>query len=385
MNPTPKIIIACDSFKGSLSSAEVAAAAAKGIRRELPVAEIIEVPVADGGEGTMSMLVDALHGHYIDTTVSDPIGRTINARYGIVDTDGITTAIIEMAAASGLTLLSDDERDPKRTSTRGTGDLIADAYAQGCRRFIIGIGGSATNDGGSGMLRALGIRFLDSKGDNLPEGGQALQSLYNIDQSEARRDILDCEFTIICDVDNPLTGPDGASRIFGPQKGASENDVRILDSALCHYAECISDTTGHNVSDLPGAGAAGGMGAAFLAFFNARLRPGIETTLETIHFADIIHGADLVITGEGKLDRQTLHGKTPYGILRTAMAQGIPAVAIGGAVEDVALLCDAGFSAAVSIQQRAIPLAEAMDSGTAATNVSDTVSQIIRLLNISGS
>lgn len=381
MTASPKIIIACDSFKGSLSSAEVAAAAATGIRRELPSSTIIEIPVADGGEGTMTMLVEALHGRYIDTSVSDPLGRTITARYGIVDTDGIPTAIIEMAAASGLPLLTDSERDPKRTSTRGTGELIADAYRNGCRKFIIGIGGSATNDGGTGMLRALGIRMLNDASTDLPEGGAPLQHLSRIDMSCARHEILDCPFTVICDVDNPLTGPLGASRIFGPQKGASEEDTIVLDNALSHYARCITATTGHDVSDRPGAGAAGGMGAAFLAFFNAMLRPGIETTLDTIRFSDIIRGADLIITGEGKIDSQTLHGKTPYGILQKAMAQHIPTVAIGGAVEDTEMLCDAGFTAVLSIQQKAITLAEAMNPETAASNVSATAAQIVRLIN----
>lgn len=376
----PKIVIASDSFKGSLSSADVAKAAAAGIKRVLPDAEIHCVTVADGGEGTMEMLTDALGGEYMECCVHDPLMRPVTARYGIITDGDIKTAVIEMAAASGLPLLAGDERKPTVTTTYGTGEMIAHAYEAGCREFIVGIGGSATNDGGSGMLRALGIRFLDQDGHELPEGGGALLHLGHIDMSAARRDIMGCRFTVICDVDNPLTGTKGASRVFGPQKGASAADVEALDNALAQYARIVAYTTGLDIASRPGAGAAGGMGAAFLAFFNAKLRPGIETTLDTIHFGDIITGADLVITGEGKIDSQTLHGKTPYGILRRASAYGIPTVAIGGAVEDTDRLCDAGFAAVVSIQQRALPLEEAMKPNTAGANVTATVAQIIRLI-----
>lgn len=376
----PRIVIACDSFKGSLSSAQVNDSVAMGISSVLQHAYLSCVAVADGGEGTMEMLVEALHGKYHTCHVHDPLMRSIDARYGVVIDQGTTTAIIEMAAASGLPLLSGAERNPSLTTTYGTGELIADAYACGCRRFIVGIGGSATNDGGTGMLRALGVRWLDSNGEELPAGGGALTQLHNIDMSNARRDIMDCTFTIICDVDNPLTGTHGASHVFGPQKGASESDVMALDEALTRYSACVLESTGKNVAERPGAGAAGGMGAAFMAFFNATLRPGIETTLDTIHFADIINGADLVITGEGRIDRQTLHGKTPYGILRKAISQGIPTVALGGAVEDTDMLCNAGFSAVLSIQQGAISLQEAMQPEVARKNIADTAAQIVRLI-----
>ena len=376
----PKIVIACDSFKGSLSSSQVAEAAAAGIGRALPHAELRCVSVADGGEGTMEMLVEALHGEYRTCRVHDPLMRPVEARYGVISDQGITTAVIEMAAASGLPLLAETERNPMVTTTYGTGELIADAYANGCRRFIVGIGGSATNDGGTGMLHALGAKLLNSNGEELPAGGGALAHLHSIDLSGARRDIMACQFTIICDVDNPLTGTHGASHVFGPQKGASEADVSALDASLAQYARCVLAATGKDVTDRPGAGAAGGMGAAFMAFFNASLRPGIETTLETIHFADIINGADLVITGEGKIDRQTLHGKTPYGILRHAVAQGIPTVAIGGAVEDADMLCEAGFAAVLSIQHGAITLHEAMQPEVASRNIADTAAQIVRLI-----
>ncbi len=383
MGRLKKIVIACDSFKGSLTSAQVASAAAGGVRRVLPEAEVVEVAVADGGEGTMAMLVEALRGRYAEAQVSDPLGREITARYGIVaDREGTATAVIEMAAASGLTLLADGERNPLLTSTRGTGQLICDAYGRGCRRFVVGIGGSATNDGGAGMLRALGVRLLDADGHDLPEGGAALQRLSRIDTSEACSEILRCPFTVICDVDNPLTGSQGASAVFGPQKGATASDVALLDSALSRYARCIADATGRHVASAPGAGAAGGMGAAFLAFFDARLRPGIDTTLDAIRFADIIRGADLIITGEGRLDSQTLRGKTPVGVLRHGREEGIPVVAIGGAAADPEALCSAGFAAVLSIQPCPLTLAEAMEPATAAANVAATAAQLVRLINI---
>ncbi len=375
-----KIVIASDSFKGSLASSEVNAAIASGIRRVLSDAELLQIPVADGGEGTMSMLVDALGGEFFEAEVCDPLTRHVAARYGIVNDRGIRTAVIEMAQASGLPLLSAEERDPLAATTFGTGQLIIDAYNRGCRNFIIGIGGSATNDGGAGMLSALGARMLDSAGHELNPGGAELLKLHSIDLEGARKEILECPFTVICDVDNPLTGPNGASHVFGPQKGASPADVLTLDSALANYASKVAELTGRQVADQPGAGAAGGMGAAFLAFFNATLRPGIDTTLDTIGFSDLIRGASLVITGEGKIDSQTLRGKTPSGILRRGSRQGIPVVALGGAVEDAGELCRAGFAAVLSIQQSAIPLAEAMDPAKAARNLADTAEQIARLI-----
>lgn len=262
-----KIVVACDSFKGSLSSADVAKAAEAGILSVLPDAEVMCVPVADGGEGTVHMLVDALHGRYVDAVVSDPLGRPVKATYGIVRVDGVQTAIIEMAQASGLTLLTADERNPRITSSSGTGELINHAFDAGCRHFIVGIGGSATNDGGAGMLRALGVRFLDRAGNDLPEGGSSLRFLDNIDASEARTDILECPFTVMCDVDNPLVGENGASAVFGPQKGASAEDVSLLDAALARYGKCLQDIARTDVASKPGAGAAGGMGASFYAFF----------------------------------------------------------------------------------------------------------------------
>lgn len=374
-----KIVIAPDSFKGSLSSAEVAGALAAGVRDALTDAEIVCVPVADGGEGTVEMLVGARNGVFVSREVAGPLGAPVKATYGIIEDDGRPTAVLEMAQASGLPLLAESERDPLRTSTRGTGELIADAYDRGCRSFIIGIGGSATNDGGSGMLRALGVRFLDADGNPLPEGGAALASLARIDLTDARTDILGCPFTVMCDVDNPLAGPIGASAVFGPQKGASPRDVELLDRALARYGDILSRLCGKDVAGAPGAGAAGGMGAAFMAFFNSRLCPGIETALEAVRFSSIIEGASLIITGEGRIDSQTLRGKAPSGVLAEGRRRDIPVIAVGGAVDDVGDVCRAGFMAAVCIQQRALPLAEAMKPATAAAALRATASQIMRI------
>lgn len=374
-----KIVIASDSFKGSLSSAEVAEAFAAGVRDVMPDIEIVGVPVADGGEGTVEMLVGAASGVYVNCEVTGPLGAPVAATYGMMEEDGVRVAVMEMAQASGLPLLAAGERDPLRASTRGTGEMIADAYARGCRRFIIGIGGSATNDGGAGMLRALGVGFTDRFGNPLPEGGAALGALAYIDLSQARADILGCPFTVMCDVDNPLTGPAGASAVFGPQKGASPRDVAVLGRALANYGHIISGICGKDVVNAPGAGAAGGMGAAFMAFFNSRLCPGIEATLEAVGFPRTIAGASLIITGEGRIDSQTLHGKTPRGVLAEGCRQGIPVIAIGGAVDDAAELCRAGFAAVVCIQQKALPLAEAMKPEVAARSIRATASQIVRM------
>ncbi len=374
-----RIVIAADSFKGSLSSAEANEAIAEGVRRVLPDASLTLVPVADGGEGTMPMLVESLGGKYEVCRVGDPLLRPITAQYGIINHNGIRTAVIEMAQASGLPLLKEEERNPLITSSYGTGQLIADAYRRGCRAFIIGLGGSATNDGGAGMLRALGVKFLDNAGQPLPEGGAALKDLSSIDLSEMPKELRDCPFTIICDVDNPLTGPNGASAVFGPQKGATPQDVDILDKALQNYGEMLEAVTGRSLINSPGSGAAGGMGAALLACFNAELKPGIQATLDTIGFRDIIRGASLIVTGEGKIDRQTLHGKTPFGILQYAKTESIPVIAIGGLVEDEETLLNAGSSALISAKPDSQSLAEAMNPEKARANLSQAAEKGVRI------
>lgn len=372
-----KIIIACDSFKGSLGSEEVGVAASEGVRMADDSIETLVVAVADGGEGTVDALVRGLDGHYVNCTVCGPLGAPVEARYGISG-DG-ATAIMEMAQASGLTLIPESRRNPLYTSTFGTGQMIADALDRGCTTILMGIGGSATNDGGMGLLSALGVRFFDEDGSELKPSGESLEKIAAIDLSGMDRRARSATFRIACDVDNPLYGPDGAACVFGPQKGADADAVERLDRGLRNYARIVEKTTGRDVAAMPGAGAAGGLGACFAAFFRSALEPGIELMLNAIHFDEIIAGADLIITGEGRLDSQTVHGKTPYGVLCAGRRQGIPVVAIGGAVTAYAELAAAGFRAVFPVVHGPCTLAEAMDAATARRNVANTVAQIVRL------
>lgn len=354
-----KIIIASDSFKGSLTSAQVAAAAAEGILGVDPTAEVVSLSVADGGEGTAGALVSALGAEWVECATVDPLGRPITARYGIA---GGTTAILDVASASGLTLLREGERDIMAASSRGTGMMILDAYSRGCRRFMVGLGGSATCDGGTGMLSALGVRV---------RGGA-------IDMSDAMTEILDCDFTLISDVTNPLCGPEGAARVFGPQKGATPAQVELLNRALRRYASEVDRATGRDVADTPGAGAAGGLGFAFLAFFShSRLVSGADAVLDLIGFDEALEGADLVITGEGRIDRQTLFGKLPMCVCRRAASKGVPTVAIAGAVADRDALMDAGFADVYPIHQHPLPLACAMDPAVAIPAIANTCAEVI--------
>lgn len=372
-----KIIIACDSFKGSLGSEEVGVAASEGVRMADDSIETLVVAVADGGEGTVDALVRGLDGHYVNCTVCGPLGAPVEARYGISG-DG-ATAIMEMAQASGLTLIPESRRNPLYTSTFGTGQMIADALGRGCTTILMGIGGSATNDGGMGLLSALGVRFFDEDGSELKPSGESLEKIAAIDLSGMDSRARTATFRIACDVDNPLYGPDGAACVFGPQKGAGAEAVERLDRGLRNYARIVEKTTGRDVAAMPGAGAAGGLGACFAAFFRSALEPGIELMLNAIHFDEIIAGADLIITGEGRLDSQTVHGKTPYGVLCAGRRQGIPVVAIGGAVTAYAELAAAGFRAVFPVVPGPCTLAEAMDAATARRNVANTVAQIVRL------
>lgn len=329
-----KITLAFDSFKGSLTSQEVAEAFAAGLHACVPDCEIQKVAIADGGEGTTEALVEALNGMYAEVEVHNPIGNVITAQYGIIDNGA--TAIIEMAQASGLTLLAPNERNPLVTSTYGTGEMILHALNRGCRNFLIGIGGSATNDGGMGMLSALGYRFLDKQGNQLIGNGASLMEIASIDDTRLHPAIREARFTVACDVTNPLYGKNGAAYIFAPQKGADAIMVQLLDNGLRNYAQAIEQYNGCNIANLPGAGAAGGLGGGFKALLNARLVPGIKMILDAIKFDQIIAGSSLVVTGEGCIDNQTLMGKTPGGVLQAASQQGIPVAAIGGKV----LLCD---------------------------------------------
>jgi len=364
-----KIVIAPDSFKESLSAMEVANEIERGFKSVMPDAEFIKVPVADGGEGTVQSMVDATQGEIIELEVTGPLGNQVRAYYGILG-NGISnesasehkkTAIIEMASASGLHHVSAEHRDPEITTSYGTGELICDALNRGIQRILIGLGGSATNDGGAGMAQALGIHLLDRNNRVLSVGGAALSQLHSIDISDRHPLIEQCEFEVACDVNNPLCGDKGASSVFGPQKGATPEMVLTLDNALSQYADVIAQSGITDRRHSPGAGAAGGMGLGVMAFLNASLRPGIDIVMQTVNLADKLRGADLVITGEGRLDSQTLHGKTPMGVTRLANAQNIPIIAIAGCVSDDAnVLLKHGMKAIFSITPRAMPLEDVL-------------------------
>lgn len=326
-----KIIVAPDSFKGSISAEQAARAMAQGIMEAAPDSEVIELPSADGGEGTMVNLVAATNGRMVTHQVSGPLGKPVAASYGVLG--NAETCVIEIAEASGLTLLSQTERNPERASTEGTGELIRHALDAGFRDFIIGLGGSATNDGGTGLLRALGMRFLDAAGEALLPGAGALDELYAIDAHSFDPRIQDCRFVIASDVDNPLVGPNGASHIFGPQKGATDKMAEALDRKLSHYADIVEKQTGVSLHDYAGAGAAGGAGGAFLAFFPAVMRRGIDVVLEASGFSESVASSDLIFTGEGKSDRQTLSGKTAFGIAQMAAVHGKPVILLSGAID----------------------------------------------------
>jgi len=314
-----------------MSAEQAAGALAEGVRIAVPDAEIVSVPMADGGEGTVQSLIDGLGGGFISREVQDPLGRPVTAVYGITD-NGI--AVIEMAQASGLTILSKNERNPLYTSTYGTGQLIIDALDRGAREFIIGIGGSATNDGGAGMAQALGYQLLDKFGNELTRGGGALSDLAHIVVSGADARIGECKFKVACDVDNPLTGPNGASAIFGPQKGATPEKVELLDIALARLAYIMEEDMGRSVANIPGSGAAGGLGAGCLAFLNAELKKGVDIVIEATGLDGKIEGSALVITGEGCTDSQTLSGKTVYGVTDLAKRMGVPAIVISGSLSN---------------------------------------------------
>lgn len=370
-----KIVVASDSFKGSLTSLEVAAGAEQGIHEVFPECEVVKVNVADGGEGTMDALRSTLGGQWVTVAAADPLGRPRNVSYVVLG-DG-NTAVIEMSAASGLPLLEPQERNPMLTSTFGTGEMIVDALSRGCCRFLVGIGGSATNDAGMGMLEALGFRFIDKDGKVLPGRGESMSEVVDIDMSHVSPEVKESEFIIACDVDSPFCGPRGAAYVFSPQKGADPQMVAELDAGMEHLAEVIARVVGKDIRNIPGAGAAGGLGGGFLAFLNSRLERGIEMVLDAIAFDDIIRGSDLVITGEGRVDSQTLTGKTPYGIMKRAQKQNIRTVAIGGSVklgddDDVS-----GFDSIWPVTPEGMPLEEAMKAETASANVRETVKKIM--------
>ncbi len=374
-----KILIAPDSFKESLSALDVATEIEAGFREIFPDAQYRKVPVADGGEGTVEAMVAATGGRRVALRVSGPLAEPVDAFYGLLG-DG-ATAVIEMAAASGLELVPRQARNPLLTTSRGTGELIRHALDAGARRFVIGIGGSATNDGGSGMLQALGVRLLDVEGRQIGPGGGALAQLAHIDTVALDARIAQSRIEVACDVDNPLTGPHGASATFGPQKGATPQMVRQLDANLARFATVLARDLGADVAKVPGAGAAGGMGAAILGVLGGRLRPGIAIVTEMIGLDAMLEGVDLVITGEGRMDAQTVHGKTPIGVAHLARARGIPVMAIAGSLaDDAALVHSHGIDAVFAAVRRICSLDEALtDAGRNVRAAARNAAAAIRL------
>ncbi|PUW06691.1 glycerate kinase [Cronobacter sakazakii] len=360
MTTLKKIVIAPDSFKESLSAMDVAKAIEAGFREIYPQAHYVCVPMADGGEGTVEAMVAATGGQIITTPGTAPLGNKVDSFFGLLG-DG-ETAVVEMAAASGLHLVPTAQRDPRITTSYGTGELILAALERGVKAIIIGIGGSATNDGGAGMMQALGARFLDGEGRELAPGGAALARLERLDLSALDPRLAQVSVTAACDVDNPLCGEKGASAVFGPQKGATPEMVSELDTALRRFGEQLEAATGKAIISAPGAGAAGGMGAALLGMLNAELRPGIEIVIESLGLAQAVRDADLVITGEGRLDSQSIHGKTPVGVARVAKQFQRPVVAIAGSLTpDYQIVHEHGIDAAFSVIDRIVTLQEALD------------------------
>ncbi|QTL47363.1 glycerate kinase [Priestia aryabhattai] len=374
-----KIVIAPDSFKESLTALNVCEAVEKGIKTHFPNAEISKVPMADGGEGTVQSLVDATGGEIIQTRVTGPLGKTVEAFYGILG-EG-KTAVIEMAAASGLHHVPMDKRNPLITTTRGTGELILKALDHKVKHIIIGIGGSATNDGGAGMAKALGAKLLDANGAEIKEGGGNLDQLASIDLANLDSRLAEVKVEVACDVDNPLTGETGASAVFGPQKGATPDMVKRLDRNLAHYAAVIEKEMDTHIQSVPGAGAAGGLGGGLLAFLSAELKPGVDIVIEATQLESYVKNADLVITGEGRIDGQTIYGKTPIGVAKTAKKHSVPVIAIAGSIgAGSEAVYEHGIHALFSVVPGAVALSEALEK--ADENIERTaknVASVIRL------
>ncbi|SFB29116.1 glycerate kinase [Clostridium frigidicarnis] len=374
-----KFVLAPDSFKESMTAKEVCIAMEKGIKKVFKDAECIHVPMADGGEGTVQSLVDATSGKLYSKNVTAPLGNITESKFGILGSGNI--AVIEMAEASGLQLVDINKRNPLITTTYGTGELIKEALDKGVKKILIGLGGSATNDGGAGMLQALGVKFLDANKDELAFGGGNLGKLEKIDISNMDKRILDVEVEVACDVKNPLTGDNGASYIFAPQKGATEEMVKLLDENLKHYAEVIKREFSKEVDNIEGAGAAGGLGAALLGFCNAKLMKGIDIVIEYSGLEDKLKGAQYVFTGEGSIDNQTKFGKTPIGVAKVAKKYDIPVVALGGKIgNDIDELYDLGIDSIIGILPGVITLEEALKNGSKNIEVSmENISRILAL------
>ncbi|SNY75574.1 glycerate kinase [Enterobacter sp. CC120223-11] len=374
-----KIVIAPDSYKESLSALDVACAIEEGFRQIFPDAEYVKIPVADGGEGTVEAMVAATCGRVITVKVTGPLGEPVQAFYGISGDEH--TAFIEMAAASGLESVPPARRNPLKTTSWGTGELIRHALDAGVKSIIIGIGGSATNDGGAGMAQALGVKLLSENGQQIPPGGEGLEQLSRIDLSGLDSRLAACRIDVACDVTNPLTGKEGATAVFGPQKGATAEMIPQLDAALTHYATLIERDLKIDVLNLEGGGAAGGMGAALFAFCGATLRPGIEIVTEALQLAEQVASADLVITGEGRIDSQTIHGKVPVGVAKVAKRFHIPVIAIAGSLtEDVEVVHQHGLDAVFSVLYQVGTLEDALAG--AEENVRRTARNVAAVLRM---
>lgn len=376
-----KVVVAIDSLKGSLSSLEAGNAIKESINEVISGADVEVHPLADGGEGTVEALTLGMGGTIETIPVKGPLGEKVHASYGIIPQRQL--AIIEMAAAAGITLIATEERNPLHTTTYGVGEMIKDAISKGCRHLIIGIGGSATNDGGAGMLQALGYALLDKDNQEISLGAQGLADLKSISTDKVIEELKECDFKIACDVTNPLCGAQGCSSIFGPQKGADEDMITKMDTWLSNYATLATSVSEKADATIEGTGAAGGLGFAFLAFTNATLEPGIDIILSEINIEKAISEADLVVTGEGRLDGQTVMGKAPIGVAKLAKKYGKKVVAFSGSVTEDAILCNQhGIDAFFPIVRRLISLDEAMSKEVAYKNMKETATQVFRLINL---
>lgn len=373
------VVIAIDSLKGSLSSIEAGEAIKKGIQKANASAQVVVRPLADGGEGTVEALVEGMNGTLHEVMVTGPLSDEVNCAYGIIEES--QTAIIEMSGAAGITLIADQERNPLYTTTYGVGEVIKDAIEKGCRRFIIGIGGSATNDGGIGMLQALGFDFLDAEGKQVALGALGIKDIVTISAAHALKELKDCTFKIACDVTNPLCGPNGCSAIYGPQKGATPQMIQDMDKWLGDFAALAQLSFPHADPNFPGTGAAGGLGFAFLTFMNATLQSGIDLILEETSLETYIKEADIVITGEGRLDGQTAMGKAPIGVAKLAKKYDNLVVAFAGSVTPDATKCnEEGIDAFFPILRSIVTLEKAMNKDVAAYNLTCTTEQVFRLI-----
>ena len=375
-----KIVIATDSFKGSLTTFQAGKAIEEAAKEVFKNAETVISPIADGGEGTVEAIISATNGEMVKTVVSNPLGNKIEAAYGFIP--HTKTAVIEMSAAAGITLISDSERNPLETTTFGVGEMISDAVLKGCRNFVIGIGGSATNDGGVGMLQALGFEFLDKDGNQVSVGAKGLKDIITIKTDNKIPQLDECSFCVACDVKNVLCGDNGCSAIYGPQKGATPEMIKNMDLWLKNYARLTKTVVPDSNADFPGAGAAGGMGFALMAFLNATLKSGIELVIKETDLENHIKDADLVITGEGRLDGQSNMGKAPIGVAKLAKKHNKPVIAFSGCVTDDAVICNEhGIDAFFPIVRKPCTSEEAMNENNAYKNLKDTAYQVFRLIN----